>query len=214
MKITLAGEGAGASSIDILMSASPIKPPFRAAILQSGDATSLRANTTGTGQSPFSILAGALGCQGDVLACVRSAPLEKIKDIVETQNLAFRPVVDDTTFVNTAIGVRKGSDASTIPMIIGSNAQEGRTFLAAQYGGSTKSAPDITQVLTTVFKTASNNMLSTMDSQIRNAYAYGVGKEYATDFDAASAILTDVAFTCPTSLAANLSAASGAPTWR
>jgi para-nitrobenzyl esterase len=196
------------------MLTSTTNPPFRAAILQSGDASSLGTNTTETGASAFSTLAGALGCQGNMLACVRTASLDKIKAIIETQNLAFRPVVDDTTFVSNVNDLWKNKRASKIPMVIGNNAQEGRPFLAAQYGGSTKSAPDITQLMTNMFKTASSNSLSTMDSQIRTAYSFGAGQEFATDFDAASALLTDFAFTCPTSLAANLSAASGAPTWR
>lgn len=130
-KITLFGESAGASSIDAILTsyAKDSSPPFRAAILQSGQ-TSYRAASSGSGSNAWSNLTAELGCPGSygsALACVRAANATQIKQIIDENSLSFSPTPDNVTLVSNGAARRLSGNITQVPVMIGSNAQESRS---------------------------------------------------------------------------------------
>ncbi|KAF2733940.1 cholinesterase [Polyplosphaeria fusca] len=135
-KVTLFGESAGAGSIDALITAPPDPVPFRAAILQSG----FRSLSPCSADSGFSWvkLSREAGCPHDTgLECVQKLDVDKLKDIVERAALPFDADCDGITVKRTARTdrIKSANDSSLIarvPMMIGSNANEGSVYVIGQ----------------------------------------------------------------------------------
>ena len=197
-------------SVDFLVLTMADDPPFRGAIMESGTASlgSPAAPPTGN-ETSFTTLARALGCPDPVnsLDCVRTAPATSIKSIIEKGELSFLSKPDGgLTFPENYEELRKSRNVANVPIMIGTNAQEGRLFAAEPSGGL------LVYSLTTFLDTTFPN--PDLQTKLRAAYPVGEGKEFTTEFDAVSAILTDFAFDCPTGRTAHLSASVGYPTYR
>jgi carboxylesterase type B len=93
------------------------------------------------GAESWKSLSASLNCTGtSTIACVRKAPALAIKSIIEKANLNFDPVKDDITCSkNISLALTSGK-AAKVPIIIGSNAQDGTVF-AVVFGGSGPGAP-------------------------------------------------------------------------
>lgn len=86
------------------------------------------------GPESWKSLSAALNCTD--IACIRKAPATTIKSIIEKTNLSFEPVKDDITCSkNISLALTSGK-AAKVPLIIGSNAQDGSVF--AYVFGQTK----------------------------------------------------------------------------
>lgn len=130
-KVTIFGESAGAFSVDGLLTSYPSNstPPFRGAILESGQ-ISYRYGPLTNGTPPWEQLLSTLGCPGsysDNLTCARAANATLIKSIIETQGLAFDPIADNVTLVSDPSQRRQSGNIAKIPVLGGTNAQEGRS---------------------------------------------------------------------------------------
>ncbi|KAF2751036.1 cholinesterase [Sporormia fimetaria CBS 119925] len=197
-KVTIFGESAGAVSVDALVTSYAKNAPFRAGIMQSGQVSFGRSRTAdSTGN--WAKLAELLNCTGSALACIRKAPVLTVKDIIEKNSLSFSPVVDNTTLVSDPAGRRARREIADVPILFGSNAQEGRVYSIGQN--------NLTAYLQTTFQVP-----ALMDA-VRAAYPRGVAG-LNTDYDIISAIYTDLIFTCPGAKVANASEAAGYNTWR
>jgi hypothetical protein len=132
-KVTIFGESSGASSIDrLLTTMGDVDPlPFRAAILQSGQATaSPFANADGL--TAWRTLVSALNCtsssptsEDDEFECVQKVDALTIRGILNPGSalLDFGPATDNITQRATPLsGVRH---AAKVPLLVGSNGQEG-----------------------------------------------------------------------------------------
>lgn len=129
-KVTVFGESAGAFSIDALLTSYPknSKPPFRAAILQSGQ-YSYRSTPRTSSLTAWNNLTASLQCPGTYgsdLACVRAANATEVKRIIEVNSLIFNPVTDNVTLYQNPAARRLSGNISHTPVLGGSNAQEGR----------------------------------------------------------------------------------------
>lgn len=74
-------------------------------------------------------LAAALDCPGNYssnLTCVRAAPADTIRTIIDEQELIFNPVADNITLVSDPAEMRLSGNIAHIPVLGGTNAQEGR----------------------------------------------------------------------------------------
>jgi len=198
-KVTIFGESAGAFSVDALLTSygPNSNPPFRAAILQSGQ-VSFRASAPSNPYRGWYALSAALNCTGPSnLTCVRAADAKTIKNIIERQALSFSPIADNVTFVSDPLARRRNGRIKKIPTMSGTTAQESRVF---QIG---------TTNLTTFFQTTLAPF-----PQLWPILAREYNSSGPTDYDVASAIATDLTFQCPEALYANATAAAGIPAWR
>lgn len=206
-KVTIFGESAGAFSVDSLLTSFPngSSPPFRAAILESGQ-YSYRPSPAATvaNQLPqWDNLTASLGCPGKYssnLTCVRAASASKIRQIVDQNILEFNPIADNITLVSDPVQRRKSGNIAHIPVLGGTNAQEGRVF-----------AVGVTN--TTAFLTQELGNYPAFISAIEAAYPIG-SLGINSSYDQSSAIFTDFIFQCPQAYWANDTAAIGIPTWR
>ena len=186
-KVTLFGESAGAYSIDILLTSYPANsnPPFRAAILQSGQVSYNNPYVADTTASWYA-LAAALNCTDSQnnLTCIREAPATTIKEILELQALNFYPVRDNITWIENAAQARISGNIANIPVLSGTNAQESRVLTIGQ-----------TNATAYLF---SIGVSEEMIQAIEAAYPIG-GWEFPTPYDAIAQMATDFAFHCVSS---------------
>lgn len=142
-KVTIFGESSGASSIDRLLTTMGDVDalPFRAAILQSGQAT-VSAFPNDGGPAAWRNLVSALGCtsssnadaatsEREEFECVQKADALTIRDILHSATLDFGPVTDNVT--QRATPFSGARHAAKVPLLIGSNGQEGMN-LGPLYG--------------------------------------------------------------------------------
>ncbi|KIV78038.1 hypothetical protein PV11_09801 [Exophiala sideris] len=197
-KVTIFGESAGAASVDILVTSTPENqnPPFRAAIMESGQ-SSFYINPTNAPTS-WLTLAAALNCTESYpqsnLTCLRAANASVIKSTIEHLALAFTPVSDNVTMLRYPEAARVNKSIAPVPILSGTNANEGTIF-------------------TVGMSDASAYLVSTLGNQtaliqdILAAYPLAPAAQLA-------AIVTDFAFTCPAGVLSNDSHAAGFPTFR
>ncbi|THZ89003.1 alpha/beta-hydrolase [Aureobasidium pullulans] len=203
-KVTIFGESAGAFSVDALLTSYPkdSNPPFRGAIMESGQASYIGSPTTSSVPAWYN-LTGELGCPGNFasnLSCVKAANVTDIKRIIEVYSLEFNPSPDNVTLVSDPAQRRALGQIAKVPIMGGANAQEGRVFQVGQN--------NITEFLNSYFSSSPALILAIEE-------AYPLGKNgLNTPYDVISQIWTDYIFQCPQALLTNASAASGIPTWR
>lgn len=202
-KVTIFGESAGAFSVDALLTSYPAgsKPPFRGAICESGQ-YSYRANPFTSQLPSWERLSQALGCPGSYssdLACVRAANATTIKNIIDEQIIEFNPEPDNVTLVSDPAQRRLNGDIAHIPVLGGTNAQEGRVFTV----GTNAS---------TILQEFLPNQTALQDYILA---AYPIGSPgIANSWDQAAQIFTDYIFQCACAAWANATASVGIPAWR
>jgi carboxylesterase type B len=134
-KVTIFGESAGATSTDTLITSWPHDPPFRAAILESGQSSLPIVGDVGVNSTENWVkLIEALDCTQaeSQLSCARAADAGKIQNIIEHGPLIFRPVFYNVTLIENAPAAREVHNIANVPIMVGSNGQEGRAFLYGQ----------------------------------------------------------------------------------
>lgn len=200
-KVTIFGESAGALSVDILVTSYASNPPFRGAIEQSGQGT-YRAPVANP-HAAWNTLAGAVGCNNtaSALSCMRAVPASTLKNASEHLALAFAPVVDNYTFVANRTAARLSGNFAKVPVMAGTNANEGTVFT---YGDTNTSA-----FLTTALPTAPQSYLT----EIASAYPIG-SPGIANASQQIAAIYTEYIFQCPQARELKDTKAVDIPTWR
>lgn len=201
-KVTIFGESAGASSVDELVTTLPHKPPFRAAIMESGQ-TSFYVNHNNSNQASWNALVAGLNCSiaTDQFACVRAAPALAIKSVAEQEALLFAPVSDNVTQLEFPEAARIAGNIARVPIMTGTNANEGRVFV---YGQN-----DTAAFLDAYFQGVPQSLIDTIIA------AYPIPSPYISNaFEQLAQIFGEYVFQCPAARLANDSRAAGIPTWR
>lgn len=189
-------------SVDALVTSYHRNPPFRAAIMESGQLTFYPNNPNPT--ASWNNMVAKLNCSSasDVLSCVRKIPATEIKSVIEEPgNFAFGPVRDNITFISHAGIAREHGKVAQVPILTGNNFQEGRLFVGAY--NSTQ------QYLQTVLPHVNQSFYD----KVLAAYPIG-SPGISNEFQQAAAIDTDYRFMCTASQIANYSSIAGFPTWR
>jgi carboxylesterase type B len=138
------------------------------------------------------------------LTCIAAAPASSIKSVIEHQASFFTPTVDNRTYLADSARARRSGTTARIPILSGSNANEGRILVVGQ--------ENVTAYLeyTLGDKYTENPELV---ERIRAAYPVG-GNEFPTGYDAIAAMETHVSFQCGEALVANDTAELGVSSWR
>ena len=123
------------------------------------------------------------------------------RHIIDVQSLVFSPTPDNITLVSDPAKRRLSGNIAKIPVLGGTNAQEGRVI---EYGQN-----DTTAFLISILGPDKQTYIK----EIEAAYPLGE-KGLNTPFDQLAQIFTELAFQCPQALWANDSAKVGIPTWR
>ncbi|KAK8082796.1 Acetylcholinesterase [Apiospora saccharicola] len=139
-KIVLWGQSAGAGSVGGFAYAHYSDPIVSGLIADSGAASMLLK----TPHSGFSTLATMVGCGGGdlgkkdpeaELACMQAIDANVLEDTLSANSLSFTPVADNVTaFADTTERLARGLIAQ-LPLITGSNANEGAGFGAFNESG-------------------------------------------------------------------------------
>ncbi|KAJ4354284.1 uncharacterized protein N0V89_006018 [Didymosphaeria variabile] len=213
-KVTIFGESAGSFSVDALLTSFSANstPPFRAAIMESGQLSYRGSPNVGKpypdSTPSWNALVTALNCTAEQssneseLDCVRAAPASSIKAILESDFLYFFPKQDNKTLFSNIAERRKSGSIARIPILSGTNADEGRFIVYSQNNLTAYLQQALGEGLT-------EEIVEAVEKQ------YPVGsEEYPTQYDALAAIDTDISFQCGAALVANDTAEIGTPSWR
>ena len=195
-KVTVAGSSAGALSVDSLLTSYTSDPPFCGAILESGQISVLSRGKGEGNADSWNTLADALNCSnfsatGGALNCVRKAPATRIKDIIEKQSLLFNAFTDNITLIANPGQKRLQHQTPNVPMLVGSNAQEGNLFV---YGEA-----NLTAFLATYFPVQSQDALYSLQQAMTEAYPVGQSTQFQDEFQQMGQIEGDLIFHCVSS---------------
>jgi carboxylesterase type B len=201
-KITIFGESAGGYSVKQIMALPPPQVSFRAAIMQSGG-----ADLPAFPGTSFNQTAQHFGCNGSSspLECLRQISATDLKTYISQNGLLFPPVSDHITNVADVGPIITSNNFTDVPIMVGSNANEGRVA-ATGAGLQNKDNPTTIEVfLNNLFP---NN--ATIRAMTKKSYPELVHNVYLF----ASAVITDLGFTCRASSLANLADSNGYSVWR
>lgn len=144
-RIILWGESAGAYAVDGYLHAWEKDPIVSGVIADSGNALLIDTVTSPVvNTAQFSSIAKRFGCEGpDELNCMRRVPEHDLKDYIQTPagaaagGLSFSTVIDNVTiFSGYADRITRRQFASRIPVLIGTNSDEGNAVVPYDFPGS------------------------------------------------------------------------------
>jgi carboxylesterase type B len=133
-KVLVFGQSAGAMSIDVHLTSMPDNPPFRAAILESGQYSYLTPGLVDSEALYWDSLLQGVNCsinststdaKTKEMDCLKNVSVDVIRDVIEKDELLFYPSVDNQTMVADPIRARATGNFAKVPIISGSVANEG-----------------------------------------------------------------------------------------
>jgi carboxylesterase type B len=204
-RVTIFGQSAGSASVDLHVLTMSKKPPFSAAICQSGTGVLYSGLQLANYSGSWNAMVAGVKCADakDVLACVRKVPRRVLTNAIERRALSFYPVIDNVTVLPHQETFRAKGKIAPIPILTGTTANEGRSFLVPYYN-ATSSVP----YLTSVWKL-------TEEQATLLAGLYPIGSKYISSaYEQMSQIQTDLSFTCPAAFQFNGTHEAGYPVHR
>ena len=216
--VTLFGQSAGAWSVTLHLASAGSAGLFQRAIIQSGATPAVeRIQTVAEAGLQAEALGAALGCSGEVVACLRERPVEDVvAGLTNTKSLGggffqgggtqslWLPVMDGAFLTDQPHALFAGGRVTSVPTMVGSNLVEGALFHAGLAGDKrVKDVASYEAVLELTF----------------GEHAAEVEARYpATDAssanDALAQIDNDLIFLCPSRRVARGLTEAGAPVFR
>lgn len=181
--VTIVGESAGSQSVANILQRHHVNPPFRAAIMESGAASSMLTTPDFTN---FDVFSKAVNCDqapgADRLACLKSVPASSISAWLNgPSGLGFGSlVVDNVTVFPDPYQRIKANKTARVPILIGANQDDGTLFVV----GVTN--------LTTFLQGLLGSLVDT--DEVRAVYPG------FTDLEIIPLVFRDVVFLCPAEL--------------
>ncbi|PFH62519.1 hypothetical protein XA68_13258 [Ophiocordyceps unilateralis] len=212
-KVTIWGESAGAMSVDLHLHnyarssrRGSAKPPFRAAIMSSGQMSfGLLAYTPPVSYtSGWRRLAAIVGCSHSIgrMACMRRVPAQDLVNNLDNATFSPYPSADGKTVSRGRAAAWRRGDVVRVPMLMSTMAQEGRALLRPNV--SIELFRDAWLPQSVVSKDEADAMVE----------AYRRMPGLKGDFDVSAAMHTDWVWQCPQQMLANASVTLGSPVWR
>lgn len=205
--VTLFGESAGAISACGHLAAQRSRGLFDRVVMQSGSCPLyLRHLDEKQGETVSALdqgerIARKLGCEGEGISCLRSKSTEEIFDAISPtigrfgDGEQFGPIVDGEVFQQTFWESMENGDVADVPLLAGTNADEG-TLFAQSYRGYTEQQ----------YRDWVNDNFSNRAEGVLNEYP---PSDYSEPWRAIAAIIGDTFFTCPTRWALRAHVAHG-----
>jgi carboxylesterase type B len=169
-RISLWGESAGAYAVDAYLFSYAQDPIIKGVIADSGNALAIPgALLDENNHSIFSLAAKDLGCGNlntlEELECMRNVPGSEMQEWLQgdigeggavDENIMFGAIADNATFFKNyedRIGADESKFASSIPLLIGTNTEEGQAVVPYNFPGSETATelPDDLEVISQRF---------------------------------------------------------------
>ncbi|WP_280373333.1 carboxylesterase/lipase family protein [Nocardia wallacei] len=211
--VTLFGESAGGMSVCTQIASPTARGLFAKAIVESGSCarSPLAPPTTTVAYQRGADYAASLGCDDPAtrLACLRALPVDRLLDspttTLNTMAVTWTPVRDGVVVTDTPEHALAQGAARDMPLVVGSNADEGATFLALlDYArGSVPTAAEYTSWARNLFGDNADRILT----------EYPV-TAYTSPAAAKEHVVTDGFFACPAQFTDDAARRGGARVWR
>jgi para-nitrobenzyl esterase len=201
--VTLFGESSGGVSTLAQLVSPGARGLFQRAIAESGT-YNLTQQPLATAEAAGAAFAAKVGCGGNTAACLRALP---VSTIVDNENFAgYTPDVDGAVLPESIKTALASGRFSHVPVIIGTNRDEWRLFVAmAQLGGG----PPVTAANYRAMIAATLDVPAAAAAAIAAEYPPGA---YSSPSIALGAVGTDAIFACP-ALTAEVSLARYTPVY-
>ena len=201
--VTLAGESAGGLSVLAQLVSPGARGLFQRAIAESGS-YDLTQQPLAAAEAAGAAFAARVGCARDTAACLRRLPVTTIIDHEDFSG--YTPDVDGAVLPETIKAALAAGQFSHVPVIIGSNRDEWRLFVAmARLDGG----PRVTTANYRAMIAATLGVPAAAAAAVAAEYPPG---DYSSPSVALGAVGTDAIFACP-ELAAEASLARYTPVY-
>ncbi|TDP29398.1 carboxylesterase/lipase family protein [Nocardia ignorata] len=211
--VTIFGESAGGMSVCTQLASPLAQGLFHRAIVQSGSCarSPLSPPDRELAFQRSADYAASLGCHDPHtrLNCLRALPVEKLLDSpsaeLHSMAITWSPVQDGVVLTSTPEEALAAGAARDIPLVVGSNADEGAAFIALlDYLKGT--IPDESDYLTWAQELFGDNA-----GQVLHRYP---SADFPSPVKAKEKVLTDGFFACPALFTAEAARAGGAEVWQ
>jgi para-nitrobenzyl esterase len=209
--VTLAGNSAGAESTSMHLVSPGSRGWFHRAILQSGHGL-MRARTLLEAEAQGEAFAHALGCtdRSRLMVCMRAATRDQVlaaleagqAQVLEGDRVDWGPVVDGREIPDQPRDLYRRGQFTRVPVMVGTNADEGWTFVERSFPGAVDSV-QYDQTVRREFGLDANAVLATYPLTA-----------FATPKDALARLIADVEFVCEARRLATFLHHDGAPVYR
>ncbi|KAH0440753.1 hypothetical protein CcaCcLH18_02423 [Colletotrichum camelliae] len=205
-KVTIWGQSAGALSVDqhLKAYANDLPPPFRAAIMSSGQTSfGLLASPSASDGKEWSALASAVGCANSTggMDCMKKIPPETLVEAMSKHSISFGPELDYVTVWGSPAELWRSGQVTRVPILTGTVAEEGRSLVN-----------DEINLETWLEAYLPIGLIKEEDREAIVSVYRSAG--LTTDFDIASAMTTDFLWLCPQSILSSTAASHKMPSWR
>ncbi len=190
--VTLAGESAGGLSVLAQLVSPGARGLFQRAIVESGT-YNLTQQPLATAEAAGAAFAAKVGCATDTAACLRSLPVSTIVDNEDFSG--YTPNVDGAVLPETIKTALASGQFSHVPVIIGTNRDEWRLFVALD---QVSGGPPVTAANYQAMIAATLGVPAPAAAAIAAEYPLS---GYSSPSVALGAVGTDAIFACPALLA-------------